>query len=356
MRTFATKLLLVLLPVALTVVVNVAYDPSHALRDGPEREAASLLVAGKTVAGLVNYDERRLVWYFLQQLSAPRNVGVIGSSRAMQIRAADFPGSTLFNASVSATTIEDLVAIAGEHARRGLLPARMVVELDPWLLNGRRQNDQWRVMEQAYNEVMAASGLPPAPRTLPQAFTRVQAALSPAYFQEALREIKAHRSLRLSPAVEATTDVAGLVLPDGSHVYPLTMRARTPAFVEGLAAGRVADLRRNAELTDFTELDPFALQRLEAMIAFMRARGSMVSLLLSPFHPTTVRLLQASGEYDMIARTEAAYRELAARVGVPLGGSFDAVVAGCGPDEFFDSDHPRESCVSRILRTMALVE
>lgn len=354
MRSFGVKLLLVLLPVLLMVIGNVVFDPAHVLRDGPERRIVDLLMAGKPAGAIVNLDERRLVYDYLQRLPAAREVTVIGSSRGMQIRGRLFAGSTFFNASVSGATLEDLFAIAGEHARRGLLPRLMVIDLPPRLVGVVEGGDQWRVMEAGYDVVADASGLPrPAPgRSIER--DRIEAIVSPAYFQQALREVKARRSLRLAAPLEGTDQ--GALMPDGSRMYPRSVRDRTPEQVEGMAVARAAALHRAPELAAFARVDAVSARRFEALIAFLRAHHVEVALVLAPFHPTLVRLLRASNDYGPFSTAEVFYRGLATRLAVPIGGSYDDVVAGCTGDEFYDSEHPRESCVARILRTMSVVE
>jgi len=351
MRAFVAKIALALVPVAVMIVTNVIYDPSHLLREGPERHIADRLVSGQPVAGVVNFDERRTLWYVLQRQSAPTDVVVLGSSRGMQVSAHAFPEQTFFNACVSAAAIEDLIAIAGEYARRDLLPRTFVLALDPSFLNRMHHHDGWRVMEDGYDEVMREAGLPPA-SPQPPSFDRLAVMLSPAYFQQALREIKARRSLSLAVMDEADGDQLGMLRSDGSRVYPRSVRERTPAQVDGLAVSSASDIRRDPETAAFTELDAFAMRRFEALLGFVARRGTHVAFLLPPYHPATVRLLRDAGVFTSFDMAERYYRDVAARFRIPIAGSFDPASTGCDATEFYDGHHPRESCLGRIVRML----
>jgi len=351
MRAFVTKLTLIFVPVAVMLAANVFYDPVHIVREGPERDIASMLIAGRRVGGIVNYDERRLVAYCLQQMSQPRDVVVLGSSRAMQIRDDQFPGETMFNASVSTATVADLAAIIGEHARRHLLPRRMIIELDATLLDRSNRSDLWRAMASGYDEVRRATGLPPGPTSAPR-LDRFFVLLSPVYFQQTVREIRARRSLRTFQPFAVISDDGGAVLPDGSRVYPRSVRDRTAAQLEGMAVAGAALMRSDDRYTHFKKIDDEAAGELAALFAFLTSRGTDVALFLGPLHPTMIGLLRESGDYAVFEDAARTYHAIAAQLHLPLGGSFDGAAAGCAGAEFYDPDHPREPCVNRIVHAI----
>src|SRR5437762_2695186 len=128
------RALLRVVPLGLAVMaVNYAVDPAHVFGTGAyEHRVAGLLLDGRDVGGLSNFDDRRLQQLMAAGLSGRREVVALGSSRVMQIRAELFPGARFYNAAVSGATLEDDVALYGLMTASGRAPARIVLGLDPW--------------------------------------------------------------------------------------------------------------------------------------------------------------------------------------------------------------------------------
>jgi hypothetical protein len=348
MKPFAAKLVLVLLPVFAMVGANVIVDPLHLLREGSEREAARMMAAGQGVAGLLNVDERLLVKYSIELRAAPLDVAVIGSSRAMQIGAGDFPHRSFFNSSVSAAVIEDVIAITGEYVRQRRLPTHLVIGLDPWLLNAHARHDGWRSLADSYRFMLDLMGLPAD--VSPLSVERYGAVLSPAYFQQLLRTVKAE-GFRETPRQPRDT-AEGALMPDGSRQYPRSVRDRTPEQTRQLAIAEAA-APLDSYAAGFRELDPWSQTRLEALVAFLQSHGTRVTFLLAPFHPELARRRRSVPEFQINAEAERYFRALAARRHIDVLGSYDADASGCGAEDLYDPSHPRPACLTKIFALRA---
>ena len=98
-------------------------------------------------------------------------------------------------------------------------------------------------------------------------------------------------------------------------------------------------------------VDSSALERLQALVGFLQSRGVRVEFFLAPIHPQTMALLDGTASQRSINGAERRFRTMAAEYGVAVHGSFDPGTVRCSAEEFYDSGHPRESCVSRIFST-----
>jgi hypothetical protein len=103
-------------------------------------------------------------------------------------------------------------------------------------------------------------------------------------------------------------------------------------------------------LGGFTELDADAQRLLAALVGAMQRDGVRVVLLLTPYHPTAYAGLLASRKYRIVAEAEADFRQLAARLGVPILGSYDPAVGGFTETDFYDASHTRDTALERWLR------
>jgi hypothetical protein len=319
------KVIAASVPFVAMVAVTVAVDPANLFHAGPEETIAAMLVAGKPIAGLIDYDDRLVQKHYISTLGAPKDVVVLGSSRSMQLRAAEFPGRTFFNHSVTGAVLDDFAAIVQEYERRPAMPRHVVLVLDPWLLSARATRP-FR---------------PAAPIA-----TKVREAISPSYFQAALRSLKAY-GRRPWPREPWPDEPGGMTLADGSRVYPRSIHERDAAHVRADAVRTAAAI--DERLQDYRELDRTRVQTLEAIVTALRARGATVEFLLVPYHPITIARYRSSPEHRMVFAAEARYRELAARWRVAIRGDYDPSACGCDESEFLDAGHARESCVAKVL-------
>jgi hypothetical protein len=269
---------------------------------------------------------------------------VFGSSRAMQVRSAMFPGRSMFNHAVSGATVEDFMAIVGGYDRRGLLPRQVVFECDPWLLNEHNGQQRWRSIAADFDYMSRRLGLTAgwAPLVSRRTAGKYFQLLSPGYFQEALRLFNANRSEQ--PSEGADTQV---LLPDGSILYPTIFRERTTA--EARAEARRALAGPIYSLSGFDALDPNAIRALDALVDYYQRGNVKVSIVLIPYHPVVFSALQSQEQYQLVSASEAYFRKLAASRHLPLAGSYDPVLSGCDETEFFDGMHPNDRCAGRII-------
>ena len=293
---------------------------------------------------------------------------VLGSSRALLLDSAMF-GSDLsvYNAAMSTASIEDFVAVWEALVESGTTPTRVLLVLDPSMLNRSYRNAAWRAnadLVDAFRERTrpASGGLHVA--ALERAVGAARA------LNRELGEVLGWPMLRASLsqllASGGTHDVAFRIVAreqrppqepawrsDGAHVYP--DRETRPRPLEELRALALAGaLERNFYWIQDFALDAEARHLLDDLVADLRARGAEVLVVVPPYEPYVLEALrrQPSAAHALLTFLEA----VAALADSPSGGlpvctAIEAAEVGCAETDFLDGYHMKRSCAERVVRT-----
>jgi hypothetical protein len=357
-RRFLFKLLLLGLPVLLLVAaVNLIADPANLFQSAAyEAGIARILAEGKNVAGLGDYNDRLMLKEFVALAPQAPDVLVLGSSRAMQIRASSFPGRTFFNAAVAEGTLADAEAIIQLYLERGLKPGLVMISMDPWDLQEPDWLTRWTSLYDQRAALLAALDLP-APPGRPSRMTawrKWDQLLSPSYFQASCRALAAqvvHGGPDVLRAYKATTAASadGVVkLADGSLVYDKKMRSKTAAAVQQEAKTYAA--KWQSQFRKVARVKPAGRAELEALVAYLQDQGIRVCFYLGPYHPTVYSEMRDQHDYRIGGDMEDYLRELGARLGVAVVGSYDPVRAGVAATDFFDGLHVKDTGAAKVLK------
>jgi len=357
MKKLLLRLILFLLITVFLVLVSYWVDPGHLFR-GEDYEAgiAGILLGGMNVANVTDYDDRLLQKFYIQGLSSGKDIVVLGSSRSCVISSEMFPGRTFFNSWVSGATLEDALAIYELYRRKGILPSRVVLALDPWVLNRNHEQIRWKALWEyyaaAFRRIMKSEpahqrGLIPG---------RYLALFSPAYFQRSFwvllrtgwaRSALATGNYYATPEKELDVQVR---FSDGSFRYDKKGRELS-AFELRRAAEAYVDRGSVYGLERFHSLDATYRQELEGFLDFMRKDGVEPVIFLPPYHPYVYHALTTSDRYRVILEVQRYFENLAKEKGVKLIGSYNPTDLALGEEEFFDGAHPRPSALGKLFRS-----
>ena len=153
MKKFLKKILLISTPLMiLLVVINYFIDPAKIYDSKYEKKISNILINGNFVTNINNYDERILQKEIINSMRNPKEVLVFGSSRTMLINSSFFPNKTFFNNSVSGASYEDFIAIFQIYKENNLLPKKIIIGIDPWLLNKNNRQIRWKSIESYYKK------------------------------------------------------------------------------------------------------------------------------------------------------------------------------------------------------------
>jgi hypothetical protein len=195
LKRFAFKMIF-LLPIPIVMVaVNVIGDPANLFRsEDYEVEIARIMLSGRNVANLTDYNERRVQACFAERLVERRDVLVLGSSRSMQVSSDTFPSRTFYNAGLSGATLEDHVGLLELYVEGDKAPGVLVWGLDPWLLNRANGQTRWMDLAGPCKRALVRLGRPVPPDVEnaaagAAAWEKYAQLLSPSYFQLSLKSI-----------------------------------------------------------------------------------------------------------------------------------------------------------------------
>jgi hypothetical protein len=353
LRTLALTAIITLVCAA---TVNYTIDPAHLFdrTNAYERGIVQMLLDGKNVANIVNYDERIAQKLYIAGLSKAPDIIAFGSSRSMQLRSTVFPGKTFFNHAVSGGSLEDHMAIYQIYRERGLAPKSVIIGADPWIFNANNGQTRWHSLASQL-EAISVSLSVQAPfqdgRGGPPHTGRFVQLVSFAYLEQSLKQIwsELRRGNQEYFATHETHLPVSVELADGSLVYPAAIRNRSSEDVRIRAVGNA---KRGAiySLGGFSQLDGRAMRALDAWIQSMIDDGIEVTLFLPPYHPASYAIMTSNPRYAAVDEAAVYLRGLARDRGAYLVGDYDGARAGCSEAEFTDDMHPRDTCVSRIFQ------
>lgn len=343
LRIFFRKCLW-LLPIPLVVVgTNAWMDPAHML--GPyeeERQVAQLLLQGQDVSMAANFDERMVQRYYIEGLTEREQVVVLGSSRSMQVGSEIF-GPSFFNNSLPGASIEDFLGLYHIYHRRNLLPAQIVLCVDPWLLNAHNGQTRWKSLR---GDVDGFLRRLPAPRRLgPGSFPldKYYELVTPGYFQA---------SLELLAAPQKKPPDGYTKRRDGVWIYPLEKKRATASEVR---AQTEEYLSHNIvySLEEFRKMAPALQSQFEQFVDLALRDQVKMAFFLSPYHPMVYDHLIHSERYQIVADVERYFRSIAQRKGVRVVGSYDPARAGLGEEDFYDGLHPKPGALQKLFEACA---
>lgn len=330
-------------------------DPAHLFNPGFETGMARALLSGHDVAGVANFDERRLQASLIAGFRESPTIAVFGSSRALELSRSLAPGTSFFNQSVSGASLEDYVALFDLYAKRAFRPRVVIIGVDPWLFNAGDPDSRWHSIADAYADGLKRidEGAGRAGSWLFFAKTdKYLQLVSPSYFQASLRNIptklRAGGQRNFLAPQEPGWENLDVKRSDGSLRYPAAMRNAGPDRVR-MAALAFIGAQGAYRLNHFDKLDPEALGTFEALLRAWERNGATVVLLLSPYHPIVYKQLTADPKYKMVQVVEHYAREAAARMGISVVGSFDPEKLRAGDGDFYDGMHPHGDCLQRAL-------
>ncbi len=293
------------------------------------------------------------------QASCPETL-VFGSSTIGGLSAEMMADTALLNAWMTGPMIEDYEAVFTLLEDARCRPRRVIMGIDPWLLDRSQRNDRWKTLhwelvryrgsEVALSELFGPALLAWATLKERLAFTTT---LESARW--ALRRLRSGRprhsgapKLIAAPVDTACKEAQAELrvrYADG-HFVGCPRFALEPAAVEAVARAYAENDPHG--VVACTALDAATLTRLRRLVERHRARGSAVLLLTPPYHPLSLRALRA---IPVVAQRLDALDEqltaIARATGARLIPLRDPAELACAPSEFSDSHHAAPACLEK---------
>jgi len=354
------KKILFLLPILLVMIgFNYFVDPANIFKNSKYyQEIAKILLSGKNVANLVNFDERLLKKYYISGLSEKKDVIVLGSSRVMLADSDMFGGYSFFNSCVSSASLEDDMAIYWLYRKKGFIPRVAIIGLDPWLLNKFNGSTAYQSIITDYNEISAFLGISNTNSQVSYLFSSKYFELvSPNYFQSAVRFWLANLSEEKNNhgGYYPTTERIGNEIirrADGSIGYDIKYRSFSPTEVR-LSAIDFAN-KDASMLNHFTYLDPFLQNEFEKFISLLLEDKVKVIFYLPAYHPAAYDILMKSPNYKIINEVQKYFENYAKMNSIELIGSYNPQDSNLEEMDFYDAMHQNVQSLGKMFSEVNL--
>ena len=335
----STSSALLLSVLALSSLVCLGFI-SRIVADGFEDRLARELSSSDFVY-FQNMDERKFNFVRLGGQLKPVKTLILGSSRVMQVDSLML-NEPILNLSVSGASIEDHIAFSAEAIAQ-YKPNRIIIGLDPWLLNRLAIHDGWKSINSLYAHW--------------QANIRKDNTLGDndaSYFSKNMyvnqaesvwyRAYKKINMVNRPTPINGDAEASDKKCYDGSHIYNRAYATRTD---EAIAAE--FDILRDYSIEKY-EFDLVAEKKMLELVTWIQKNGVKVIFVLQPYNPDLYSLI--ADKKQVILDIEERFRDLARKYGVELVGSYDPRRVGCSKSEFYDGLHPTSACMTKVFSNL----
>jgi hypothetical protein len=305
---------------------------------GTLEAAADALVSGKTIWSRADTHDLKPLW--IEHLSGPGEVLVLGSSRLMQVPHEWFQPRGVLNAAMFSGDLADFVSIFQLCVATGKTPQLVLLDLNPTLAFEGKSSVAPALAPHYRRALLRYRIFPP---TL----------FSGLFLLQGLRWDP--RTFLHPPAwgiSEAMVPDAYRMRPDGSADWGLTESYQTPDEVESSVVASIHRLDPTYRHWRATSQPGwFDLKILRAFLDDLQSRRIRVVVMLVPVHPVAYDFYSSQGGYD----ESWIRREMAAR-GITVVGSYSPSVAKATRADFYDDVHVHASLLHRLLGEGGIIQ
>ena len=354
MKDFAIKLILFLLPFTIIPIINYTVDSYYVFgRSKQLAEIADTLLSGKSITGLVNFNDRYLQKQIIRKMKKIPDVIALGSSQTMELRTSYLgkPPGSFFNHSVAAGNLHDMIAILGCYKKRGQLPKQIIIGVSvssfiDKLWEVAAFGDRWQTLASEYYYLQTL--IEKRDSFSFEFFLRAEAAIQEYKllfsFNYALTNFKnikylLENDLLFRVAEEDSIDQK-FFRSDGSYHRNLkyddteTLK-RTESYINDLKKTKDYEII-NKEL--FINL-----------VDYLLSCGSQVIFFLPPYHPMFYKELLKNKTLGVYLEVEKLIMDIARSRHIPICGSYDPSNLGLESKNFLDATHPRDFTLEKIF-------
>ncbi|MEP7263872.1 MAG: hypothetical protein ABI772_05220 [Bacteroidota bacterium] len=344
--------LLYILPIPLILLgLNYFVDPANLFRSDYESGIANYLLSGNHVTNVINYNERILQKLFIEKMERCPTTIVLGSSRIMQISSFNTKDSLLINDGVSGATLEDFVSIYYLYEKKGYHLKKVILGLDPWMLNDNHEQDRWKSLAAEYNTF--SSKLLGRKNENANAFnfyklTILKELWSFSYFKSSLQYAVNGIHVQYIPTHSIVND--GFTrLMDGSISYDKAFRSVSLTEIDARAKSNMAG-KTIYSLGNYTHFSEKYLVLLDKFVLYLQNQNTEVQFFLSPYHPLIYEHFSRSNYYSIVIKTENYFRNYAAEHHIKIMGSYNPAKYNFDHSWFYDGLHCKETAIEEILK------
>jgi hypothetical protein len=354
------KIFIFILPVALILsLVNWYVDPGLVFKAHTyEDQLSDTLLSNKNAVINTNFNDRILERDLVNKLKIKPKTIILGTSRIMELEKNFFCNDTIFNSAVTGGRLEDIVAIFGLYAKRGIYPKRVILNMEPTFFNLSTDPPLWVDLSDEYVYMLNNLQLKPE-KPIWMVKTgwegdRYLNLLSFGYFRTSLHRF-AHNLKDKNESVRIITSPSayntGITrLSDGSMTYGTSVRNETPQQV--LETAITTASKPLPGLTDYKP-DDYEVKLFEKFIEYLQSKHIAVILTITPYHPVIYNEVATNNAYKLVLKNENYIRSFAASHHIFCLGSYNPERTHTTNSDFLDSFHLKTASLYRIFNTIS---
>lgn len=348
MKKLILRSLLLLLPIAMVLAgINYSIDPAYQFSEEFYQKAAELLTSNDIVL-IGDCDERKLIKSFIKKKNKV-DVLILGSSRSLIINKSLIGDSSVLNLSVSAADIEDLLAIYQLYESNLGIPKKILIGIDPWMLNINRKSDGFIPLAESFNEMADKLKIKKELNHSRSKFNQVKTLFSPDYFQLSLLSIYKNGFAKSMPEIaKSSSDSYDIKTTYGTLIYKSNWQ-NTQNLIE-IAAKRYISEKEIYGFNDYFEVSQTRLNILEHFFDYLTNKKVKIDVLLSPYHPIVWNYFESnSAKYNVVKESEQRMRKICKKHHLNVIGSYSPEKFSLISTDFYDGMHPNLIGLGKIF-------
>jgi hypothetical protein len=305
--------------------------------------AADALLSGRMLSGIRYVNNRYLHKLIIKKMQKIPNTIALGSSRSFLLRDSclglEETGS-YFNHSLEGGRLKDYIAILGIYKRKGVLPAKILIEVTPRLFDKRSEKtvyfSQWLSIANEYYYFMNSLNY-----NTPTFIT--------SYKNTQYEILKTKRLIAYSDTIEhfnsllsgeerdyrianCTYPEVFLKMPDGSLYYPFSKRNQYAAFTKEENRQYLKTMKGHIHQQSFQKM-------FIDLISYLEKNGTQVVFFLPPYNPYTYNQINKNRALRYVHNYERMILDLAKSKNIPVIGSYNPHIFYLSYKDFFDAVH-----------------
>lgn len=340
---YKTSLLTSLLLVVL-VVINYMGDAANIFNSEYEKQMAKILINGDYVTNISNFDDRIFQKELIHDMESAPEILVLGSSRTMMINSDHFQNTKLFNSSVTGASMEDIIALFQMYKERNLLPKKVIIGIDPWLLNENNGQSRWKSIKNFYNRYDKNANSNSI--KFKNFIYKYDQLISLSYFQASLKSLIKETEGNSKPLATINKyNSTNTKLLDGSLVFNSAYRDASQIEInfkiKRYIQGRIYSIE------NFEDISDDIWYKFKSFVLDLKNKNIAVNFFICPYAPLVFD--KVSKEYPNVIRTENLINDFAQDNEIKVYGSFNPYKLGFDETYFYDGMHCKEKGNEKIL-------
>jgi hypothetical protein len=316
--------------------------------------AAEAFARGQNYAVFdLNLNIRRLRDEHIARMTETPEVIVLGASHWQEAHAGLLPGYRFYNSHVHRDYWEDMLAMIEIWISHNRLPKKMIIAVRDKMFTpmAERKDFLWEPGIPYWRAMADRLGIAKESwwKSLP--YQRMRERLSLAML---FNNLTRWHNANEQPHATGEEHFKSLdtLLPDGSILWSADhLKIFTPERAEREAVAFAKGTFDRPPMIEERGVEAFG-----KLLDFLKSQGVEVTLVHPPFNPIFYDRVQGTPYFEGLTRIEELARQIAAKHGLKIVGSFNPHKLGCTAAMYIDAEHSNPECLRKIFIEFAAVD